>query len=125
MYGFGLRLKTLREQRKLSQKQLAVKINKSTAAISSYECDRQIPPTEVMQSIAKALGVSLGYLVGNEEIAVYSSDSFSCSQQEVIELLFSEFLQPTSNDGVLSEQQIQILQKLIFLFSASPSDNAK
>lgn len=125
MYGFGLRLKTLREQRKLSQKQLAVKINKSTAAISSYECDRQIPPTEVMQSIAKALGVSLGYLVGNEEIAVYSSDFFSCSQQEVIELLFSEFLQPTSNDGVLSEQQIQILQKLIFLFSAPPSDNAK
>lgn len=125
MYGFGLRLKTLREQRKLSQKQLAVKINKSTAAISSYECDRQIPPTEVMQSIAKALGVSLGYLVGNEEIAVYSSDSFSCSQQEVIELLFSEFVQPTSNDGVLSEQQIQILQKLIFLFSAPLSDNAK
>lgn len=125
MYGFGLRLKTLREQRELSQKQLAVKINKSTAAISSYECDRQIPPTEVMQSIAKALGVSLGYLVGNEEIAVYSSDSFSCSQQEVIELLFSEFVQPTSNDGVLSEQQIQILQKLIFLFSAPLSDNAK
>ena len=73
----------------------------------------------------KALGVSLGYLVGNEEIAVYSSDSFSCSQQEVIELLFSEFLQPTSNDGMLSEQQIRILQKLIFLFSAPPSDNAK
>lgn len=48
MYDLGLRLKTLRLQRGLTQKMLATRIHKSKAAVGSYESNRQMPPLDVL-----------------------------------------------------------------------------
>ena len=62
MYGFGNRLKHLRKKKGFSQKALAQRICKSVSAVSSYESEAQIPPVEVLVSIATVLNVSLDYI---------------------------------------------------------------
>lgn len=71
MYDFGSRLKAIRNQRGLTQKKLAEEIGKSVQAVSSYERNSQIPPIEVMISIADVLNVSLDYLVDRQCINTY------------------------------------------------------
>ena len=72
MYDFGSRLKAIRNQRGLTQKKLAEEIGKSVQAVSSYERNSQIPPIEVMISIADVLNVSLDYLVDRQPANQYS-----------------------------------------------------
>ena len=51
MMDLGLQLQQLRKQRGLTQRALAERINKSPAAVSSYETNAQIPPLDVLISI--------------------------------------------------------------------------
>ena len=117
MYDFGLRLKKLRKSRGLTQKMLADRINKSVSAVSSYESNAQLPPLYVSKSIALALGISIDYLVGNEEPPAYTAKNLTEYQAELLDELISEFHSPTNRSPQLSEQQLQILQKLIAIFT--------
>ena len=117
MYDFGLRLKKLRKSRGLTQKMLADRINKSVSAVSSYESNAQLPPLDVSKSIALALGISIDYLVGNEETPAYTAKNLTEYQVELLDELISEFHSPTNRSPQLSEQQLQILQKLIAIFT--------
>ena len=106
MYDFGL-----------PQKMLAERINKSVSAVSSYESNVQLPPLDVSKSIALALGISIDYLVGNEETPTYTAKDLTEPQAKLLDELISEFRCPTNRSPQLSEQQLQILQKLIALFT--------
>lgn len=117
MYYFGNRIRELRKRRKLTQKELAERINKSKAAISSYESDNQVPPVDVLISIANVLNTSLDDLVGFDKSHCYSSHGLNAQQIEILDLLFSEFKKPTNRGSQLSEHQIQIIQEIITLFS--------
>lgn len=117
MYDFGSRLQAIRIKRGLTQKMLARKVNKSTSAISSYESNAQMPPTDVLMSIATALNVSLGYLVGEDNENSYSANGLTEQQKAVLDMLFVEFSAPTNVEHVLSAQQITILQNLLLIFS--------
>ena len=116
MYDFGSRLKRLRKQRGLTQKELAKRINKSASAISSYELNVQIPPVDILVSIAYVLNVSLDYLVGIDQSITYSSKNLTQSQKEIVEMLYKEFMEPTNNGSKLSPQQIEIIRQLILAF---------
>lgn len=91
MYDFGSRLKAIRNQRGLTQKKLAEEIGKSVQAVSSYERNSQIPPIEVMISIADVLNVSLDYLVDRQCINTYSFCNLKSIHKEILELLQDEF----------------------------------
>lgn len=91
MYDLGLRLKEIRSRRGLTQKALARRINKSVSAVSSYESNAQMPPLDVLISIASVLNVSLDELVGFSAEKTISLKSLNAQQQEVIELLIAEF----------------------------------
>lgn len=117
MYDFGSRLQAIRIKRGLTQKMLARKVNKSTSAISSYESNAQMPPTDVLMSIAAALNVSLGYLVGEDNENSYSANGLTEQQKAVLDMLFVEFSAPTNAEHVLSAQQIKIIQHLLLIFS--------
>ena len=117
MYDFGVRLKDIRKKRGLTQKALAKRINKSVSAVSSYELEVQIPPVEVLMSIASVLNVSLDYLVGFENSDIYSTGNLSPQQKEILQLLYQEFTVPAKSDNSnISSQQIEIIQKLLLLF---------
>lgn len=118
MYDLGSRLSVLRKKRGLTQKDLARRINKSVSAVSSYETNTQMPPTDVLESIACVLNVSLDYLVGFEHNEIYSVKSLSVEQKEIIDLLFKEFVTSTSTGTKLSLQQMEIIQRLFLFFSS-------
>lgn len=117
MYNLGLRLKETRIRRKLTQKMLADRVNKSVSAISSYELNTQLPPLDVLISIASALHVSLDYLAGFDSAENYSTKDLQPNQKEFLKLLFAEFTSPKQEDQGLSAEQITIAQKLFQLFS--------
>lgn len=118
MYDLGSRLKNIRIQRGLTQKDLATKINKSISAISSYESNVQIPPVDVLVSIAFVLNISLDYLVGMDQSISYSTRNLTTEQRTIIELLYKEFLEPSNTRTKLSLEQIEIIQRIILLFSS-------
>jgi len=59
-----MRLKELREERRLSQEGLALKLNVSQSTISAYEVGDRTPDLETLTAIAHFFDVSLDYLVG-------------------------------------------------------------
>ncbi|MCI8619167.1 MAG: helix-turn-helix transcriptional regulator [Oscillospiraceae bacterium] len=116
MYDLGLRLKQVRMQRGMTQKSLARQINKSVSAVSSYESNAQMPPLDVLVSIAAVLRVSLDFLVGFDCGGVYASKNLTMPQKELLDLLFAEFVSPSDPGTGLSSAQVNILQKMILLF---------
>ena len=117
MYNLGYRLKEARIRRKLTQKALASRVNKSVSAISSYEVNTQLPPLDTLISIAEVLHVSLDYLAGLDTAENYSVKGLQPEQKELVDLLLAEFTTPTNAGRELSAEQIVILQKLFGIFS--------
>lgn len=65
---FGKRLTEVRKVKKLSQDELAKKLELHGAVIGRYERDEVKPSIEMAAAIAEALEVSLDYLVGNTDL---------------------------------------------------------
>ena len=61
---FAKRLKELREENKLNQKELAKEIGISSGSISYYEKAERLPDIEVISMIADRFKVSTDYLIG-------------------------------------------------------------
>ena len=116
MYDLGYRIKSIRTQRGMAQNELAKRINKSKSAVCGYESDAQVPPLEVLVSIASVLNVSLDYLVGFEMEEPVSVANLTNQQKKIINLILEEFSRPTNSSSRLSQQQITIIQELICLF---------
>lgn len=117
MYDIGSRLKDMRNKRGLTQKELAKRINKSVSAISGYESNVQTPPTDVLISISQALHVPLNYFVDLACEDSYSSIGLDDDQKELLDLLFTEFSNPSSSKNGLSCRQIEIVRRLVVIFS--------
>ena len=64
---FAERLKALRKQVKLTQAQIAEKLDISQQAYASWERGVKKPTQENLVKIAQVLNVSVDYLVGNSE----------------------------------------------------------
>lgn len=64
---FGKRLKLLRTEQSLSQKDIAEKFNISASTIGMYEQGRRDPDTEFVTKIAHFFGVTTDYLLGKSD----------------------------------------------------------
>ena len=117
MVDIGIRIKTMRKMRGLSQKNLGDKIGKAATTISSYENNVQTPPTDVLQSIAYALYVPIDYFFGAGSEKLYSSTNLTAQQKLLLDLLFKEFSAPSGINGELSGQQVDIIKRLILIFT--------
>lgn len=60
------RIKELRTQQKLTQKELAERLNLTPKMISFYELEQRTPPSDIIIKLAKIFNVSTDYLLGNE-----------------------------------------------------------
>ena len=74
----GERLKMLRKNKGITQKELAYILGIKKASISLYEIGKIDPPDEIKISIAKYFKISLDYLIGiiDIEIPYYEEDLF-------------------------------------------------
>ena len=64
---FPERLRRLRESRGLTQRELAEAIGVSRQAIGLYEAGEREPDLSTLQKLARALGTSMSYLVGETD----------------------------------------------------------
>ena len=74
--SFGTILKKLRQDKNLTQDELAKKIDTSRSNIANYENDKNMPSVEILEKLAKLFDCSTDYLLGksnirNPEIEIY------------------------------------------------------
>ncbi|MDE6724735.1 MAG: helix-turn-helix domain-containing protein, partial [Ruminiclostridium sp.] len=60
----GKRLRTMREERHLTQQELANRLGIAREQVTRYETGTKIPPLLIAIQISDVLGCSLDYLVG-------------------------------------------------------------
>ena len=102
MTGIGERIKAARLQLGISQKELAERLGlKSKSTICKIEKGEDNLTTETIAKYAKALGVSIQYLVGREESKVV--DIQSTRNREFVELF-------TNADPVVQESVVNLLK---------------
>ena len=83
-----LRLRELRTQKGLEQKDIAVLLNIGKGTISNWEVGRTEPSIEYLTKLAKYFEVSIDYLTGNsDEMGIIEiASSLSNDEQELINL---------------------------------------
>lgn len=70
----GTRIKQLREEKKLTQIELADKLKISNSAIAMYETDKREPSDDIKLKMCELFDCSLDYLVGRTDIRNYDKD---------------------------------------------------
>jgi transcriptional regulator with XRE-family HTH domain len=61
--AFGVRVKSLRKQRKWTQKELASKLGVRFTQLNKYECGLHVPPAEKLVEMAEVLDCTVDYLL--------------------------------------------------------------
>ncbi len=117
MFDFGLRIRSLREQRKMSQEELGRRVGRSKSVISSYENNIKIPPLDILIQIAAIFNVSLDYLVGFDKNEMVSVENLTQQQIEVISDIIAVFKDTSAKRSGLSERQLNILNVLMKEFA--------
>ena len=86
-----LRIKELRIEKQLSQRELASKINSTNKSIWAYENGIAVPPLDVLTKMADFFSCSIDYLTGRSDdfgnVTVYNADSLSEEEQKIIDVL--------------------------------------
>jgi len=68
------RIRLTRQQKGLSQIELAEKSGINKKSLSRYELGASIPPADALKSIADALGVSADHLLSDDNIKIKDKD---------------------------------------------------
>jgi len=117
MFDFGMRIKELRKQHKMSQAELGKRVNRSKSVISSYENNLKVPSVDILTNMAVIFNVSLDYLVGIDKNEMISVEKLTDCQKKIIHTILVEFEDGTSFLGGLTERQQEILNMLMKEFS--------
>lgn len=84
MVDFSLRLKQLRENKRLTQAQVAERIDVTASMVSSYETDIRLPSYATLLKIANLFGVSVDYLLGRDERRMVDISSLTEEEASVV-----------------------------------------
>lgn len=68
--NIGKQIADLRKKQGISRDELGKQVGASGAVIGRYEREEITPSVEIANKIAKALGISLDYLVGNTDLEI-------------------------------------------------------
>jgi transcriptional regulator with XRE-family HTH domain len=105
--SLGLRIKTLRKAKSLTQQQLADLVDVSRIYIQALESNRRLPSMKLLRRLAGALDVRVADLVQNEDV----DGSGRLQLEEVLEN--TEDVEIWYRSRKLSSREIQLVQKLV------------
>ena len=103
--SFGSNLKKIRQNKKLTQEELAKKINTSRSNIANYENDKNMPSVEMLEKLSNTLDCSIDYLMGltthinpkeDLEKALYKFDLTEKEYYDAINCFMSDTIQGLS-----------------------------
>ena len=98
---FGKRLKELRQEHNLTQKDLAQKLNRSTSTIGMCETNQREPSSELLSDCAKFFEVTTDYLLGltnqkyfraDETISFHSKGKLSDEDMKMVRNLIDRLV---------------------------------
>ena len=103
---FAKRITSLRENKNLYQKDIARIFNVEQATVSNWEKGKRIPDSDMLIKLANFFGVSVDFLLGNEQ---------KKSEEEEIEtlrqlLIKSGFMKQNED---LSKEKLNMLMKFV------------
>jgi len=108
MNAFAVRLRSIRKRRKLTQRELASKLNMSQSTIALYETGDRKPDPDTINKIADFFDVSTDYLLGR------SDDPNPNKEEEVDIKKILEQKKKAHWDGrELTEEERRYLSRLI------------
>ena len=84
VFDFGIRLKKLRQAKKMSQEELAKKLGVSKGTVYRYESNTQSISFETATKLAVTLGTSLDYLAGFENTTIIRVSILTEEQKKVL-----------------------------------------
>ena len=84
IFDFGPRLKELRENKNLTQKEVAHLVGVSRTSINNYESGDQNPMLDTLVRMVKVYGTSTDYILGLDNRKCIYLDGFTEKQQEII-----------------------------------------
>ncbi len=87
MVEFGERLRQLRKERNLTQKQLATLIGVKNSVISFYEVGDRTPSLEVIIKLSKALHISTDTLLGLDKSEAINISGLSEADKQYLQSL--------------------------------------
>ena len=73
MGTLGNRLKSLRQEKGLTQKEVAKLIGTTDVSIGRYEMDARVPKADILNSLAKLYDVEIDYLLTGKQTKEYES----------------------------------------------------
>lgn len=96
IYDFGMRLKELRENKQLSQQEVAERLSVGRSTISGYERNTITPSVEQLVRMVVLYNTSLDYMMGIDDRTCLFLDDLDESQQQavidIVDRLKREFL---------------------------------
>lgn len=100
----GNRIRDLRENKDLTQKELSEMIGLTPKMISFYENAQRTPPIDVLMKLAKIFNVSVDYLIGNH--ISDSSKNITIQEQNLL-----QYYRAFSNDDKSAENKLGPITK--------------
>ncbi len=122
--SLGVRLKELRKNLNLTQKELAQKAGLKTTAIISYENNQREPTGRALASLEKVLNVSGSYLFGEELNLSYYDEEIMSAVNDTWHTLFSNINSSLKvNDPVTQKLFFNIMVEFKSILASSYMTN--
>lgn len=96
------RLRQLRQDKHLQQKQVALLVGVSKGAISAYENDLRQPPYDVLIRLANLYRVSIDYLLGRQDVRMLDISGLTTAEATAISNLVASM---TAKNQKLGESE--------------------
>lgn len=110
---FGNILRQLREEKELSQVELAKKLNITSQSLSQYELSKRMPDIEMVNRLADFFNVSVDYLLGR--IDVKDSSILSVKEDENKFGIHNEIVNEIEKLSPESQEDLEAYIKLLKL----------
>ena len=111
--SFGHKLKTLRKQRGLTQKELAEKLFLSQSSITRFEKDEILPTSETLSKIANYFDVSIDFLLDRPQSPQKKNSNLEKALNEAIEELKDEETLLFMKNGDIDEETAELIKKAL------------
>lgn len=91
MEYFGMKLKALRQEKGITQKQLAQAIGLVTASISSYETGGNYPSADIIIKLCRYFNVSSDYMLGLNDTREFNMTDLTDEQYQAVIAIITQF----------------------------------
>ena len=113
VYDLGALIRSLRKERKITQKKLGEMLDVTEGTISKYEANTMTPPFETLRSIASIFNVSMDTLCGMKHQGTLSTHGLTEAQTETVKALVDAYrIKNAQTSRQLTQEQFAVLGKI-------------